>query len=269
MKRLLFILIAILSFSQSIFSQSNCDRWYIGVNYTFLQPLSDFKSEGFQQAHGASFDLFYALTPYDRNFDIHAGLRLNGIVGKNIKNNITISDPAFALAESKIYNSVFDAKLLVRGIYRKYERFSPYVEGFGGLRAVAGHESIELQQNYSGYEKNSSVQLAGQANWVVGGSVGVLLKITPKVEFDLRAGLDYSPEFEYINMDTYQINENDITFDFSKTPGIDYTLHVGFRFKLDCRRNVRNNNYPRTRSPRHKRARKIPTKKLPKTTTKS
>ncbi|HHH50039.1 MAG TPA: hypothetical protein ENK52_03565 [Saprospiraceae bacterium] len=269
MKRLLMLFLGMVCLGQSIFAQNNCDRMYIGGSYTFLQALSDLKTGGFYQGQGVSFDLFYALNPYDANWAIHAGLRLDGVAGKSIKTNITLADPENAVAESKIYNSIFGAKLLLRGIYRKYERFSPYVEGFGGFRATAGHERLDLKKNYPGVEKLTTKQLVDQANWVVGGSVGVLLKLSPRIDFDLRASLDYSPELSYINMDTYQINEDDISYQFSKTPGLDYSLHVGFRIKMDCVRHTGVRRHPNPRARKNNRKRRAPTKKSPKTTTKS
>lgn len=267
MKKLLFLFFFLLYSSQFILAQKNCDRWYFGANYTFLQPISEFADGGFNYGNGVTFDVFYDLSPNQTKVAFHSGLHIGAIIGKGKKDKITLADPAEAAAKTYLYNAIFDVKLLGRVILFPQVKWSPYVEGFGGLRTSAGHERINLIGTHLGYEDVTSEQVVSNVNWVFGGAAGILFRLSSRVDLDLRASFDHSPKLEYINMDSYEKIEENLIYDFSKTSGTDYTLHIGFRVKIGCdnssnqdRKYNQNNS---RRSNRSYRRGKSPTKKTP------
>jgi len=265
MKKLMILLVSLVAICETTTAQNSCDRWYMDVNYTFLQPLQNFNANGFHEGHGASWGLYYDFKPNAQKVTFHSGLRLNGIVGKNAKDNIALADPVGATAKTRVYNSIFDAQALGRIILQPQNKLSLYLEGHGGLRVSTGHEKLNLQGNYPGYDETTSTQVISKANWNWGGGIGGLIRLHPMVDFDIRLSADYSPELEYIDMDTYEKIEDNLVYDFSKSNALDYKIHIGFRFKLGCKSDSNRRYDNRNSSPRRSRNRggRAPSKKKP------
>lgn len=249
MKKLLILLVSLVAICETTTAQNSCNRWYMDANYTYLEPLQDFKANGFQKGHGASWGLYYDFQPNAQKATFHSGIRLNGIVGKNAKDNIVLADPEGAMARTKVYNAIFDAQAVGRVIFQPQAKLSPYLEGHAGLRISAGHEKLILDGNYDGYDETTSTQVISKGNWNWGGGIGGLIRLHPMVDFDIRLSADYSPELEYINMDTYEKIEDNLIYDFSKTNALDYKIHIGFRFKLGCRKGASRKYDNRNHSP--------------------
>lgn len=215
---------------------ASCSPWYLDANYIFFKPLEDFSAGGFHHGNGVSLGAYYDTNPYAQNVSFHPGLRFNGIVGKNAKDEILLNDPVDALANSRVYNAVIDLQLVARLIFRPRTNFSPYLEGYGGWRVVAGQERLKLRDEYPDYEETTTTQVISSHQWNWGGSIGGLIRLHPNVDFDIRLSADYAPEFDYIDMDSYQKFDNDLVYDFSQSHGLNYKIQIGFRFKLGCGR---------------------------------
>ena len=231
----MLLICSVMIFSETIHAQyASCSRWYLDANYIFFKPLEDFSAGGFHHGHGFSLGTYYDTNPYAQNVSFHPGLRLNGIVGKMAKDNILLSDPLDAFAKSRVYNAVIDAQLAARLIFRPRSNFSPYLEGYGGWRFVSGQERLILTDDYPDYEETTNTQVVSSHQWNWGGSIGGLIRIHPNIDFDIRLSADYAPSFDYINMDSYEKQSNDFSYDFSQSHGLNYKIQIGFRFKLGC-----------------------------------
>ena len=267
--KIIFTVCCLLTMATSMLAQRNCDRWYMDANYTFIQPLEELATNGFHQAHGASFGVYYDLRPYNQKINFHLGGRVNAGFTKGIRDNITLADPEGAIGKTSIYNALGDFKLVGRAIFLPQQRIKPYLELFGGLRVTTAHETLKLDQSYIGYEEKTSTQVISKGSGVIGGGVGALIKIHEMVDFDLRLSYNQAKQAEYVDLDSYlKVNDN-LTYDFASSEAKNYALHIGFRFKLGCgrddRRYNRNNRYDRRndRIRRSNRKGKTPTKKTP------
>ena len=222
-------------FSETIHAQyTSCSRWYLDANYIFLKPLEDFSTNGFHHGNGLSIGAYYDTNPYAQNVSFHPGLRFNGIVGKMAKDEILLSDPFDAFAKSRVFNAVIDAQLAARLVFRPRTKFSPYLEGYGGWRVITGQERLKLIDEYPDYEETTNTQVIDSHQWNWGGSIGGLIRIHPTVDFDIRFSVDYAPSFDYINMDSYQKQGNELNYDFSQSHGLNYKIQIGFRFQITC-----------------------------------
>ena len=156
----MLLISALIIFSETIHAQQTCfNRWYLDANYLFFKPLEDFSAGGFHHGHGFSMGAYYDTNPYAQKLSFQPGLRLNGVVGKNAKDLILLSDPTDAFAESRVYNAVVDLQLVTRLVFRPRGNFSPYLEGYGGWRVVAGQERLKLTDEYPNYEETTTTQV--------------------------------------------------------------------------------------------------------------
>ena len=270
--KIIFTVCCLLTMANSILAQRACDRWYFDANYTFIQPLGAFETNGFHQAHGVSFGVYYDLTPYNQKINFHLGGRVNAGFTKGIRNNITLADPEGAIGKTSIYNALGDFKLVGRAIFLPQQRIKPYLELFAGGRVAAAHETLKLDGFYIGYEEKNSEQLISGGSGVIGAGGGLLIKIHDVIDFDLRLSYNHATNAEYVDLDSYlKVNDN-LTYDFASSEAKNYALHIGFRFKLGCGRDDRgyeqndrrrSNRIRNDRNRRSNRKGRTPTKKTP------
>jgi len=246
MKKLLLLTFTL--FTTSLLAQKNCDSWYFDANYVHLRPMGEFSDNGYKRGNGISFGVYYDFFPRAKSITFHGGGRMNAIFGKIRKDNITLASPANARAKTQVYNAIFDAKILGRFIFTPHSRFNPYLEGYAGFRASAGHERLKLKNSHPDFDNSTSEQQVGSANWVLGAGGGLLYHLNPKVDLDVRVSYDTSPQLKYIDMNSFEKIGDDLTYDFSESAAEDIKIHIGFRFKLGCTRTVNSKERRNTNS---------------------
>ena len=263
MKNLILPFLFFFSFIQFATSQENCNRLYFGANYVFFQPLQDLEAGGFNNGHGVSFDIFYNLSPAAKNTAFHIGLRANTVIGNSSDSGLAeLAEPEGANGSLKVYNAIGDFRITGRSIFIPNKRISPYLEASIGWRISAGHEKIELNDNYPGYEPTISNQVISRGNGVVGGGIGTLINFHPKIDLDLRFTADYSPELEYININSYENDDINVNYDFSTSSAFNYNLYIGLRIKIGCEKGDKN-SYKENDSRLKDRTKKTPQRKTP------
>lgn len=272
MKNLLILLVSLVAICETTTAQNICNRWYIDINYTYLEPLKDFRINGFQRGHGFSIGGYYELTPNAQKATLHTGFRFNRIFGKNAKGRIALADPVGAEAKTKVHNTILDGQALARIIFQPQAKVSPYLGAHGGFRFITGRERLNIVGDYSDYDDKTTNEAISRGNWIWGGNIGGLVRLNSIIDFDIRLSADYSPELEYIDMNSYEEIEDNLIYDFSETKALNLKLHIGIRAKLICRKdpNQRRRSRSRTSSPSHstkKSKKRKPSKK--KRTTKS
>jgi hypothetical protein len=234
MRKLLytFSLLLSIAFSSSVQAQTqNCDRWFLDGNYQFLLPVSDFKDGGFSNGHGASMGVYYNLSPYATKVRTDIGFRINGIIADGYKEEVTLLEPAGAAANVKIYNTIFDLKLVGRMNFNPQAKLSFYLDGSAGMRINAGHKRYTLMQSVSGFDDTSSDQISSSVGPVLGLGGGLLYKISDRVDLDFRVSGDYAPSSQYIDMNSIT---NPSNFGFSNTDGLNLNFQIGFRVRMGC-----------------------------------
>lgn len=216
-----------------LLSQVSCDRMYLGLNYGMYLPQEELEFNNFGTAHGANMEFFYKLG-LPSVASVHLGARLGYAGTQGRKNDILVIDPVNAGARSSVYNRLLDMQVVFRFVMEWDNRIKPYAEFYGGGRFVGTAHRIRLNEEWPGYERSSTTAVFDDASWLAGAGAGVLIALSPTVDFDFRTGLNYGQLVRHGDMDSYQLQENDIEIDAAYSVIRNTVVNVGFRFKLNC-----------------------------------
>jgi len=265
MKQLFVFCFACLSMLTA-YSQSNCDRWYLGANYLHQVPLGEMNSNGFRHLNAVSFNLMYNLTPnaYE-GMAVHIGGQMSGGITRSVKDRIVLDSPLGASAKSKVRNGLFDITGVLRFIFKPNARMSPYLEGKAGLRATGGDQVLKLDRDYNGFDRKTTDEINRKAAFVYGLAGGLLVKINEMADWDFRVTYSRGQSASYIDLDSYEINESLIDYQIVTTAAHSIGFQIGFRSKVFCNQYRDNNSndvfYPDNRRSRKKLKRKKGRKK--------
>ncbi len=251
-------------------AQENCQDWYWGINYTFLQPLDNLQENGFGRTHGMSMEGLYNLSDGLKD-EVHIGLRLNTLLGEAERDDITLAIPENATAISRVFNSMFELKGVARWILAPNRKFSPYVEGHLGGRFVFGHETLRSAPFDRQFDLESNFYASTSAAFVYGLGAGALIQIAPNVDIDLSVNYDRGTRHQFIDMNSYQLEDNVISYDLTRSTIDDLTIHIGFRFLIDTcadKTSIEREKKPKT-SPSTRSKRTSPQRKKTRKTVKS
>lgn len=239
MKNLLF-LCAFLMITTVSWAQSSCDRWTLGIDFNFLTPLDEMKANGFKEAYGVDFDVFYNMTGYNSlasktGTSFHLGARFNVLFSPGLDGDIEFAEPAGATGEYCLYNALIDLQGVGRFIFNENGRIKPYTEIFAGPRIITGQESLELDGFFPDYEDNNSEELITDVALGWGGSVGTFIQLSPKVDFNIRMSYSQSKALDYIDLKSADLKDNipNYTVNNAVTDALNFQVGVRIKFCND------------------------------------
>lgn len=223
----LIFCIAFLFFINSIFGQNNCDKWAFGVDFDLLNPIENLQSNGFGINFGVNFDVFYL--GFERNkIGIHPGFRIRGgSSGMNSRSEF-IGDPINQEGTRGVYNSAFDAKIVGRFVLNHFHQIRPYFEADMGVRFAGANEEIETfgidEEDSLDYSEFITKGISG----TYGFGLGLLVRLTDRVDLNLRSNLDVTNHIKHVDLNTiFPFDETSSSNTNNQRFAIGVYIHIG------------------------------------------
>ncbi len=232
----LFVSIALPLFIWSgIYAQGDpCERWSIGANFTFTQPIGEMKLNGFHSNYGLTLNAFYNLTPEVQGVNFHIGGKFSGGLSRGKRDRITLADPEGASARSSIYNTLVDLSLASRLVFGSKKSVQYYFDLYGGARLTGTNHDIRLRPRIPGYDRRTSERLTQYGNWSWGSATGILIHFRENTYFDIGVNYMSSQNNRFVDLNSYSEVDDIINYDIVNSISNSIGIHVGFHVVLQC-----------------------------------
>lgn len=234
-------------------AQEDCNRWSFGANFTLFAPINEMQDYNFGTAYGGSFYGLYNMTPNLGLAQFHIGGRFRLGLTEARRNEVELSNPANALADRLIYNTLADLDLVLRANWAPGYRFQPYAEFFIGGRFTGTEETIRLRRTPAGYDKRNSENIVQGANLKIGTTSGLLIKLKQHIFLDMGISYVTSGRTRFSDLDSRDLLDPNYNYASVRQPAHSIDLHIGFHFTLPCWNNT-TRNYREDRGRRSRRS---------------
>ena len=232
-----------LFYCNTLFGQSNCEKWAVGADFDIINPTENLQANGFGLNYGLNIDAFYL--GFERHkIGFQPGFRIRGGgSGMNSRSEF-IGDPINQDGTRGVYNSAFDGKFVGRIVFNYFYIFRPYLEADMGVRFAGANEEIET----FGVDEEDSLDYSEFITKGISGSygfgAGLLIRLTDRLDFTLRSNFDRTTQMKHVDLNTA------FPFDLTRTNNaINQRFALGMYIRIGCdpeERATKNKNRIRT-----------------------
>jgi|GEM_PF-2294255 len=218
---------------------------YIGLGFIGSSALNEFCDSSYRNGYGFNMEFFSNnLLPKSVNpnaFDLRFGAGFDFQGAGNEKRSVILNTPNSDPGEEKYSNTHLGFRGTMRMTFMGEQKFSPYIDGFVGVRGFYTHRSLSIDKENPEYETNTSEQVIGKWTTRYGASVGAMYKLTRIISIDTRITYSAGSNADWINLNSVIREDNTVSYRMSNSFTDLFMYNVGFVFRIDPK--------PRTTSP--------------------
>lgn len=221
-----------------LFIQETRAQGLIGIHFIGSAPMNTFCDSMYRPGFGVNMEGFSNNLLRNTNLN-KVGLRFGasfdvqgaGSEKRKIELNTPNSDPG----TEKFNNTHVGFHVISRLTFFEGAKFTPYMDGFVGLRGFYSQQTITADRPISGYETTTNNSLLSVGTQRAGGSLGLMYHVNSVIAIDSRITYSMGTEGRWLHLDNMKKADG---FDFyanyySKTTTDLFMYHVGITFKLN------------------------------------
>lgn len=208
-----------------------------GIHFIGSAPMNTFCDSMYRPGFGVNFEGFSNNVLRKTNVS-HMGLRFGAsfdVQGAgNEKREVILNTPNSDPGTEQFNNTHVGFHVISRLTFYEKAKFSPYVDGFIGLRGFYSQRSISINKPISGYEPNTSNTILTTGTQRVGGSLGLMYNVNSVISIDSRITYSLGTEGRWLHLDNLKKHDGYDTYanHYSSTTTDLFMYHVGVTFKL-------------------------------------
>ncbi len=243
MKKLFTLFIVSIGFTGASYAQP-----YIGLGFIGSSALNEFCDSSYRNGYGFNMEFFTnnflrkAVNP--NVFALRAGIGFDIQGSGSEKRSVILNTPNSDPGTEKYANSHLGFRATLRMSFMEGMKFSPYIDGFAGLRGFYTHRTLSIDQKNPEYESNTSEQIMG--NWTrrYGASVGAMFRLNRIISLDTRITYSAGTNADWSNLNTVVRENNTVSYRVSNSFTDLFMYNVGFVFRIDPKPKTRTTTSP-------------------------